>query len=407
MLKIINQLNCKDKQRKKLAKLKLKSSFFKIIRFKKEKNILILLRHLTNGGAEKSLINLANNLSQKYNVLIVTADKTNPDFECNVKIIEIPNLGNNKVSIEKLHNIKKKYKITHSISGSIAFNFLNVSARYHDKIIITVQTMLSIKTQKEMEIKRINLANEFADKIVCVSKEVADDQILNFHANKRKVKVIYNYLDLNEISNMQVSKNENERIIITAGRLEKVKNHYSLIKAFKEVNKEYPNVKLWILGRGSEETNLKNLIKKLDLTNKVQLLGFQKNVYEYLLKSYVFIFTSTYEGFGNVLIDALACQLPVVSTDCSAGPREILAPNTDYKIKTNYIDKSEYGVLIPPIKESAEADKLTASEKNISKILLEFLNNKKLYNYYRKQAIKRAQDFDQDKILKYWDELIK
>lgn len=409
MLKIIKQLKSKDKQIKYLAQIKLKG-FFKLPA--RKKNILILLRNLSNGGAEKLLINLANELALKYNVIVITANKQNCDYNFNGKVIEIPNLDVDMLSIKRVRYLKKKYNITHSLSGSISYNYLNVASRYKDKVIISVHNMLSFKVhisdndkktifnlQKRQ--KRIVLANEFADTITCVSKEVAEEQNIYFGASKRKIKVIYNFIDFQQISKEKKLNEDKSKIIITAGRIEKVKNQISLIKAFKLVLKKHPDAKLWILGRGSEEENLKKLIKKLKLESNVFLLGFKQNIYEYLKQANIFILTSKYEGMPVVLIEAMACSLPVISTDCSAGPREIIAPDTDYRKKTNKIDKCEYGILIPPIGDS---DKY---EKNIAQALLELLDNQKLEKYYQNQSFKRAKDFDKKIILKQWEEIFK
>lgn len=414
MLKIIKQLISKDKQIKYLARLKLKGLF----KFPtKKKNILILLRHLTNGGIERLFINLANELSLKYNVIIIVSSKKNPDFKCNVKIIEIPNLDSDKLSIKRIRYLKKVYNITHSLSGSISYNYLNVASRYKDKVIISVHNMLTIKileendkicnniAKKKLNLekrkKRIVLANEFADTIICVSKELADEQNIYFGAIKRKIKVIYNFIDFQQISKEKRLNKDKSKIIITAGRLEKAKNQSSLIEAFQIVLKKHPQAKLWILGRGSEEENLKKLIRKLKLENNVFLLGFKQNIYECLKQADIFILTSKHEGFGNVIIEAMSCSLPVISTDCSAGPREIIAPDTDYRKKTNKIDKCEYGILIPPISDS---DK---DETNIAQALLELLDSQKLEKYYQNQSLKRAKDFDKKIILKQWDKIFK
>lgn len=412
MLKIIKQLFSSDKQIKYLAEIKLKSIFLKIMPHSRRKNILFILRHLTNGGMEKLFINLANDLVLKYNVIIVTTNKRNPDFKCNVKVIEIPNLNSDKTSIKKIRDLKKMYNITYSISGSITFNYLNIASKYKDKVLISVHNMLSFKIQEENENlekrqKNIILANEFADKIICVSKEVADDQIINFKASKRKIQVIYNFVDLQQIKQEKFIPKNNSKIIVTVGRLEEQKNQKSLIKSFGEVLKIYPNVKLWILGRGSEEEKLKVLIKKLNLENNIFLLGFKRNIYKYLKQADIFVLTSKYEGFGNVLIEAMACGIPVISTDCSAGPREIIAPDTDYRQKAEKVDKCMYGILIPQIKNSNYSIKLKKEEKNITKAILEILDNKKLEEYYKNQSINRGKDFDKAIILKQWYKIIK
>src|SRR5690625_2500259 len=103
--------------------------------------------------------------------------------------------------------------------------------------------------------------------------------------------------------------------IITVGRLTKQKGHWHLIRAFKIVKNEIPNAKLVILGDGPLKSYLISLSKQLELEDDVYFLGFQKNPFKYLVNSDVYAFPSLYEGFPNALCEAMACGLPVISTD--------------------------------------------------------------------------------------------
>ena len=75
------------------------------------------------------------------------------------------------------------------------------------------------------------------------------------------------------------------------------------------------------------------MICDLNLENNIKLVGFVNNPYDYMKKSDIFVFPSLYEGLGNSILEALACGLPIISSDCECGPREILSPKTDYHIK--------------------------------------------------------------------------
>ena len=112
-------------------------------------------------------------------------------------------------------------------------------------------------------------------------------------------------------------------VLLSAGRLTRQKDHDTLLRAFALVKESQP-ARLLILGEGDERANLEALIDRLDLRADVQLLGFVLNPYALMARARLFVLSSRWEGFGNVLVEAMACGTPVVSTDCPGGPSEIL-----------------------------------------------------------------------------------
>ena len=136
----------------------------------------------------------------------------------------------------------------------------------------------------------------------------------------------------NPISNINVQKNiQRENIILTVGRLIETKHIDRLIKIFSKMDPS--NWKLVIVGANAKQqkTNekLEELVKDLKLENKVIFTGNQKDVVSYYLKSKIFAFTSSSEGFPNVIAEAMSAGLPVVAYDCMAGPSEIITDNED------------------------------------------------------------------------------
>ena len=97
-----------------------------------------------------------------------------------------------------------------------------------------------------------------------------------------------------------------------------------MIKAFYEINKEYPEFNLIILGEGEEKQKLKQLIKKLNLQEKISLVGYKENIYEYLAKAKIFVLSSHWEDPGFVLIEAGYSNKIVLSSNCPNGPKELL-----------------------------------------------------------------------------------
>jgi glycosyltransferase involved in cell wall biosynthesis len=122
-------------------------------------------------------------------------------------------------------------------------------------------------------------------------------------------------------------------VILGIGRLTTQKDFGTLIRAFAEVRGQR-EARLMILGEGSERPALERLARELGVRDDVVLPGFVDNPFAFLKRAALFVLSSTYEGLPGVLIQALACGTPVVSTDCDSGPREIL-------------DGGRLGILVP------------------------------------------------------------
>ena len=114
------------------------------------------------------------------------------------------------------------------------------------------------------------------------------------------------------------------RVVLGIGRLAPEKDFAALIRAFARLGASMPHLRLVILGEGPERPRLEALARDLNVADRVAMPGRVANVFAYLARAAAFALTSRFEGFGNVLVEALACGTPVVSTDCPTGPAEIL-----------------------------------------------------------------------------------
>ena len=128
---------------------------------------------------------------------------------------------------------------------------------------------------------------------------------------------------------------------VTAGRLVPQKDHETLIRALA-IHRQRHDSRLIILGTGPLREALGNLVKQLDLSASVEFLGFQSNALPFIRQADAFVLSSRCEGFGNVIVEALGCGTPVISTRCEHGPAEIL-------------DNGHYGVLVEPQNPAALA----------------------------------------------------
>jgi len=176
----------------------------------------------------------------------------------------------------------------------------------------------------------IRIFYPWADAIVANSRGVAEDLMKLTDLPPDKIKVIYNpvvtpelFVKAEEPLDHPWFRPGEPPVILGVGRLTKQKDFPTLIRAFALVRKERP-ARLMILGEGEERPNLEALVRELGLEEDVALPGFVENPYKYMKRAAVFVLSSRWEGFGNVLVEAMALGTPVVATDCPSGPAEIL-----------------------------------------------------------------------------------
>lgn len=355
-----------------------------------KKNIAIFIHSFGKGGAEKVASTLVDSFDKTNSVILVLL---RDEIVCAVpkgveKVVLKGGIFQKIFAYKKLCEAKN---IDISLSFLTLPNLIAIGSKIignKAKIFISEHTVQSIWRRDErvfyaIKFLIISIFYRFADKTITVSKKIAQDLVKNFFCNEKKIITIYNPFDIEQI--IKKSQEEAKDIafdkkitFISIGTLYKVKNFPLIISSFAEIKEK--NSQLLILGEGEDLEELKKLVQELNLQNRVYLLGFQTNPYKYLAKSDIFVLGSNQEGLPNVIIEALACGCAVVSTDCTAGPREILAPKSDFdkKIK-NEIELAEFGILTPVGMEERMIEALNAMiEKKES---------------YRSKALIRAIDF--------------
>jgi glycosyltransferase involved in cell wall biosynthesis len=193
----------------------------------------------------------------------------------------------------------------------------------------------------------------WANAIVAVSDGVADDLSRRTGISRKSITTIYNPVLISKIvEKARIALDDPwfapgaPPVILGIGRLVPQKDFPTLLRAFASLRANRP-CRLLILGEGRERRKLEALARELSCADDVRLPGYVDNPYAYLVRAKVFALSSAWEGLSNVLLEALACGCPVVSTDCPSGPREILA-------------HGEFGPLVPVGDASALADAMLA-----------------------------------------------
>lgn len=205
-----------------------------------------------------------------------------------------------------------------------------------------------------------------ADLIVTTSRGVADDLINAFNVNRGKVAVVPNPVDIEAVTLAAIQPIDAEHeamwkrpVIVAAGRLAEAKNYPLLIDAIAELRKTV-DARLFILGTGELESSIRQRIRERGLESSIILCGFQKNPWKYIAKADVFALSSRYEGFGNVLIEAMACGVPVVAT-ASAGTREIVRDGIDGILVTHHNPSSFAAALARILSDRTALDRMSVA----------------------------------------------
>lgn len=170
-------------------------------------------------------------------------------------------------------------------------------------------------------------ALEKVDCVINQSVEMEKDLLSVLPSLANKSCVIHNPVAAHIEEHVRVSgikKDKGQEFLLCVGRLEDVKAFHFAIEAFSLIADRFPSLRLQLVGKGSLETDLKALCSILNVSERVDFEGFQKDVIPYYEQASLTLLTSLYEGFPNVLIESIVLGTPVVSFDCPSGPREIL-----------------------------------------------------------------------------------
>jgi len=414
-----------------------------------KKKVMFIIPHLGSGGAERVVANLCNGLADYERIVLIFENIIKHNVDARIISINSPatqnlfkKLLNFPVRYLKIRKLKEEMKPDFVVSLLEPANLFNVLTKIsNQKTVLSFRSNYTATLQEDpffgKRITRSILKTIYtlalktiynrADLLVALSKGVAEDLIKNYGINSNKVKVIYNPYPIDKIRELakeplgsyeEIFKHP---VLITAGRLTKPKGQWYLLRVFKALKEKHKDLKLVILGEGelkdylvklSEELGLKTYVWDKDELSEsfdVYFLGFQKNPFKFIARSKLFVFTSLWEGFGNALVEAMACGVPVVPSDCRSGPREILAPNTDFNYQTQKPEFAEYGILMPvfEVKYKSANEPLEEREMMWVETIDKLLEDESLRKNYSEKAKQRAEDFSIEKIVQEWKEVLR
>lgn len=364
------------------------------------KKIMFIIPSLAGGGAEKVLVMILRYLDrERFEPVVVMFGVINDykeDIPAGIRIISLNKRSrfDNLLLVPSLFSVIRDERPGLICSFLYYANFISVLARKISgldiPLICTEHSILSeaLKQARFLDLTRVLIKKLYpsADCVVSVSKGVKDDLVSNFGILEGRTFIIHNPVEFERVQLLGKEElkhpwfEEDIPVIVACGRLTVAKNYSLLLRAIALVSKSTP-VRLVILGDGELRDELKSLAEKLGIQGNAMFLGFQVNPFKFMSQASVFVLSSSFEGFGNVIIEAMACGTPVVSTSCPSGPVEIIS---------NLVN----GILTP-----------VDSEKEMADSILSVLSDRRLREKLITEGRKRAEEFDIKRTINVYEDL--
>lgn len=319
--------------------------------------IALFLPDLTEGGAERIMLNLARELAEGEGaetalaVDLVVAQAVGPYVQqvapC-VRLVDLKASGT-LASLPQLARYLRRERPVALLSALDRANVTAVWARklagVSTRIVISIHNTMSVERSHATHLKAklmpafAKRSYPLADAIVTVSNGAAEDLARTLAMPRDRIQVIYNPVvnpamlaASREPLNHPWFGRGGPPVLLATGRMQPQKDYPTLLHAFAKIQKG--SARLLILGDGPDRPRITCLVRELGLEDSVAMPGFVDNPYPFMAHAAAFVLSSQWEGLPTVLIEALACGTPILSTDCPNGPREIL-------------EGGRYGRLVP------------------------------------------------------------
>jgi glycosyltransferase involved in cell wall biosynthesis len=313
--------------------------------------IAFLLNSLAGGGAERVSVTVANEMAMTgHEVSLILNHKKGPYLQLVDPLVRVVSLEKRMIwalplLLSRLRRERLDTIFTVLDQPSVGALLLKPFLGTTRVVVVECNNPNADPTRGRLLWRAVRALRRrlypMANGLVAKSEAIKAALIADYGCSSDKVFVIPNPVDTSHIAQLAAENvqhpwlkiGQRTPVIVAAGRLEVQKDYPTLIRAFSELRRTR-DAKLLILGRGSLEAELRQLVIELELSAHVDFVGFESNPYAYFSAADVFAISSKWEGWPNALAEALACGTSVVATDCVSGPREILADG-------------EFGLLVP------------------------------------------------------------
>ena len=315
-------------------------------------DVALFLGTLGGGGAERVMLDIGRSLARRgVTVDLVVIRAEGPYLEILPEDVRLVDLNSRRAAtclvklLRYLGRERPKALLVTMETAVLVALIAKVRLAQSVRVVVrqanTFSVTLAHASFKDRVIMRmVKLLMPLADSAVANSHGAGEDLGRCVPKIAAKVQVVPNPVVTPELAKQAAMPLEHPwfgdtgvPVILSAGRLVPLKDHATLLRAFARVVSSQP-ARLVILGEGPERGNLLRLAEQLGISEHVDLPGFKVNPFAYMSKATLMVHSSKYEGFPNVLVQAMACGTPVVSTDCDHGPREIL-------------ERGKWGRLVP------------------------------------------------------------
>lgn len=300
--------------------------------------IIMLITGLGMGGAERQVCDLADQFAAKgHEVLLIsmTGETVNRPLSANIEVAEL-SMAKTPIGFIKAYwqacwlikQFKPDVLHSHMVHANLFARLLRLSTRI-PKLICTAH---SANEGGRGRMLAYRLTDGLCDLSTNVSQEAVDISVKRGAASTSRIIAMPNGIDtvrftFNPASRSslraQLQLTDNTPLILAVGRLTVAKDYPNLLTSFSQLPSELRDAQLAIIGTGEEQTNIEALVLQLGLTQRVHFLGLQRNVHEWMCAADLFVLSSAWEGFGLVIVEAMACERVVVATDCG-GVKEVL-----------------------------------------------------------------------------------
>lgn len=377
--------------------------------------VAIVISALRFGGNATSAVNIAKCLSDHYDVTLIAHEVIDQipyegkliSLECPVQSGIIGKVFINIKRLIKLKAIVKKEKYDYIFIILPISNILNY-ARYGCTKIVSCRHFGDLQAH----LKNYEMMTRTSDGMVFNSIAQRDYFVERCPTLEAKCYAIHNILDIDRVTSIKDDLIDeqteqfmsNHKCIISTGRFADSKGLMNILKSFSLIVKQRQDIRLVMLGDGELKDKIEKLIEDLHLNDYVLLPGFMKNPFKYISKANAFVLPSFYEGFPNMLIEAMACGTPVIATDCPTGPAEIMKAKAESGTVI-----TDYGYLIKFIPEqdsSWDATDIRLVHEELASAILKVIEDKELAQRFVTNAYSRVQDFRAEKIAASWEAVL-